>query len=208
MIHLLNNFHTNITIIKQTLNLLFQKITVWKTKGNRQCLGGAEERACKQHRWASEILLSSIAKSKHFKTLSQAPKKPWNLLTIHAMWKITSFTNACIIVQAHSLPSRLSVVLPQQFWGPLANSNSVGGKSRELDLVGSLENSWVAGLGIKERKVRIARALFALVTLLSPLQLCTSHLQARQERHGSCRLCVELRGKGIFGDTWRTSFQR
>lgn len=148
MIHLLNKLHISITIIKQTPNFFLQKITVLKTKGNRQCLG-VEERAYKQHRWASEILLSSTAKSKHFETMSQAPEKSWNLLTIHEMWKITYFSNACVIVQAHSLPNCLSVVLPQQFLHPLANFNYVWRKSGELNGVGSLWGLWVAGLGVK-----------------------------------------------------------
>lgn len=139
-------------------------------------------------------------------------KKSWNLLTIHEMWKITSFTNACIIVQAYSLPIHLSVVLPQQFLGPLANISCVWGKNRELNVVGSLANSWVAGLGIKERKVRFTGALFALVKLSSPVQLFhTSHLPDSQVRCGSCRPCVELviqRSKGISGETGRISFKR
>lgn len=84
MIHLLNKLNRTTTIIKQTPNFFLQRIIVWKIKINRQCLG-VEEQADKQHRWASKILLSSIAKSKHFKTMNQAPEKPLNLLTIHEM---------------------------------------------------------------------------------------------------------------------------
>lgn len=144
MIHLLNKLHITITIIKQIPNFLLQKITVWKTKGNRQCLG-VEERAYKQHRWASKILLSSIAKSKHFKTMSQAPEKSWNLLIIHETWKITYFSNARIIVQAHSLPNCLSVVLPHQFWESKHKRNpcapEIPGSNQESDDTGE---GWTA----------------------------------------------------------------
>lgn len=156
MIHLLNMLHITITIIKQTPNFLLQKITVWETKGNRQRLG-VEKRAYKQHRWASKILLRSIAKSKHFKTMSQEPEKSWNVLTIHEWWKITYFSNACIIVQAHSLPNCLSVVLPQQFLHPLTNFIYVWQKSRELNGADSWWDPQVAGLGVKPMLVAVHR---------------------------------------------------
>lgn len=153
MIHLLNKLNATTTIIKQNPNFLLQKITVWKTKRNRQCLG-VEERADKQHRWASEILLSSIAKSKHFKTMSQAPEKSWNLLTIHEMWEIAYCSNGCIIVPSHSLPNCLSVVLPQPFLHPMANFNYVWKKkSREMDNADSLPDLRVVGLGVRTRLV-------------------------------------------------------
>lgn len=114
MIHLLNKLKGTTTIIKQTPNFFLQRVIIWKIKRNRQCLG-VEERADKQHRWASTILLSSIAKSKHFKTMNQAPEKSLNLLKIHEMWKIAYFSNDCIIVSSHALPNCLSVVLLQTF---------------------------------------------------------------------------------------------